>query len=118
MHAGHGQPYLCGDLNRFTFLLGGSGGERRRLMTSIPGRPGCMSAGQSSHGAANLVVDCQLASGLDRLGVCLLLFAAVVRVVESAPRAGSVPGISHGERPTSYGAVPRVQLRCRVASEE
>jgi Oxidoreductase family, NAD-binding Rossmann fold len=43
----------------------------------------------------------------------LLLLAAVVRVVGSVPRAGSVPGFGCGARHTSCGALPGKRLGCR-----
>ena len=55
-------------------------------MTSIPGRPGTRPRGQGSHRAANLIVGYGLTSAWIGRGIRLLLCAAVVRVVESAPR--------------------------------
>jgi hypothetical protein len=60
MHAGHGQSDLC---NGLTFLLGGIGGERRRLMISISGRPAACLRSQGSDRAANLIVDGEFPPG-------------------------------------------------------
>jgi hypothetical protein len=47
--------------------------------------------------------------------ICLLLCAAVVRVVASVPRGRiGFPGIPHGDRQISYGALPGKRLCCRL----
>jgi hypothetical protein len=71
--------------------------------------------GSGSHRATNLIAGYGLTSAPGPGGVSVLLAcAAVVRVVGSAPRAGSVPWYSHGDRQTSCGALPGRRLRCRV----
>ena len=86
-------PYqLRGNLNRLTFLRGGSDGERLFGRDQHPGPAGDLSQGQGSHGATNLIVGCGLTSAPGPAGVSVC--CCVRRSLGlSSPRhgAGSVP---------------------------
>jgi predicted dehydrogenase len=83
-----------------------------------PRPAGHLSQGQGSHRGTNLIAGYGLTSapGPAGVSVCCCLRPSL-GLSSPRHRARSVPWYSHGDRQTSYGALPGKRLRCRVARQ-